>query len=233
MIEITPVTGLPEITEGDDLGALIAARIEVRDGDVLVVAQKIVSKAEGAMVAVDATREAAERARVVADESVEILARRGDLVISRTRHGFVCAHAGVDASNVPPGTLAILPRDPDGSAAALRARVRALTGAAVGIVISDTFGRPWREGQTNVALGVAGIAALRDHRGQTDTFGRRLEATIIAVADEIAGAAELVMGKADGVPVVLVRGYLDPGPPGTGADLIRPPAEDLFPGSGA
>lgn len=229
MIEIIPVTGLPEITEGDDLGALIAARVEVQGGDVVIVAQKIVSKAEGAMVVVDATHEAAERARVVAEESVEILARRGDLVISRTRHGFVCAHAGVDASNVPLGTLAILPRDPDASAEALRLRLRALTGAAVGVIISDTFGRPWREGQTNVALGVAGIAALRDHRGQEDTFGRRLQATIIAVADELAGAAELVMGKADGVPVALVRGYLDLGPAGTGADLIRPPAGDLFP----
>lgn len=231
MIEILPVQGLPEIVEGDDLSAMLSERIPLADGDVVVIAQKIVSKAEGAMVAVDPTLdETAERARVVAEESVEIIAVRGDLVISRTRHGFVCAHAGVDASNVPLGVVAVLPRDPDGSAARLVEGLLTASGAHVGVIISDTFGRPWRMGQTNVALGVAGLAALRDHRGEKDAFGRTLEATVIAVADELAGAAELVMRKSDGVPAAVIRGYLDLGPSGTGADLIRPIEEDLFRG---
>lgn len=230
MIEIVPIPGLPEIAPGDDLAALLADRFVFVTGDVVVLAQKIVSKAEGALVPIDPSADpSAERARVVADESVEIVARRGDLVISRTKHGFVCAHAGVDASNVPLGVVAVLPRDPDGSAAALAARLRDLSGARVAVIISDTFGRPWRMGQTNVALGVAGLAPLRDHRGEQDTFGRTLEATVIAVADELAGAAELVMRKSDGVPAAVVRGYLDAGDPGRGADLVRPPEEDLFP----
>ncbi|MGZ4206645.1 MAG: coenzyme F420-0:L-glutamate ligase [Actinomycetota bacterium] len=231
-IEIIPITGLPEIAEGDDLASLIAEHAEIRDGDVLVVAQKIVSKAEGRVVAIDAERPVAERARIVAGETVRVVARRGDTVIAQTAHGFVCANAGVDASNVPPGRLALLPADPDGSAEQLRARLREVASVQTGVVVSDTFGRPWRVGQTNVALGVAGIRSVRDHRGEKDSFGMELEATIIAVADEIAGAAELVMGKSDGIPVAIVRGLEGAAGDGTASDLIRPAAEDMFAAGG-
>ena len=203
-IEVIPVTDLPEIAEGDDLALLISQHAEIRDGDVVVVAQKIVSKSEGRIVEIDA-----DHPRIV---------------ISPTRHGFVCANAGVDASNVPPDRLALLPLDPDGSAEQLRAAL----GARIGVVISDTFGRAWRIGQTNVALGVAGIKAVRDHRGEKDSFGMELEATIIALADEIAGAAELVMGKSDGIPVAIVRGLEGAEGDGSARELIRTPEEDLF-----
>lgn len=232
-IEITPVRGLPEIAGGDDLAAMIAERAELRDGDVVVVSQKVVSKAEGRVVAVDPERRAEERARLAEKEAVRVVARRGDLVIVETHHGFVCAHAGVDGSNLPPDRLALLPEDPDASAERLRARLRELTGARVGVIVSDTFGRPWRVGQTDVAIGAAGISPVRDLRGERDAFGNPLVATVIAVADEIAGAAELVMGKSDGVPVAIVRG-LDVGGEGTARELIRPHDEDLFPrGTGA
>jgi coenzyme F420-0:L-glutamate ligase/coenzyme F420-1:gamma-L-glutamate ligase len=227
-LEILPVTGMPEVVEGDDVGALIAEHGPIRDGDVVVVAQKIVSKAEGRLVPVDPARRAEERARLVAEESVRVLARRGDLAIVETRHGYVCAQAGVDASNVPPDRLALLPVDPDASAGRIRARLRG-AGVDVGVIVADTFGRPWRVGQTNVALGVAGIAPLRDHRGEKDAFGLELEATLIAVADELAAAAELVMGKSDGVPVAIVRGWEGARGHGSGRDLIRPADEDLFP----
>jgi coenzyme F420-0:L-glutamate ligase/coenzyme F420-1:gamma-L-glutamate ligase len=223
-IEVVPVTGLPEIEEGDDLAALIAQHAEIRDGDVVVVAQKIVSKAEGRVIEIDPTRGRDERSKAVAQETARVVARRGDIVISQTRHGFVCANAGVDASNVPPDRLALLPLDPDGSAE----RLRAALGARVGVVVSDTFGRAWRIGQTNVALGVAGIKAVRDHRGEKDSFGMELEATIIAIADEIAGAAELVMGKSDGIPVAIVRGLEGADGDGSARELIRTPEEDLF-----
>jgi len=228
-LEVIPVAGLPEIEPGDDIAALIASRGELRHGDVVVVAQKIVSKAEGRVVTVDPTARSAERARVVASEAAEIVARRGDLVIARTRHGFVCAHAGVDASNVAPDRLVLLPLDPDASATGIRERIREVAGVDVAVIVSDTFGRPWRVGQTNIAIGVAGMAPIRDHRGEPDTFGTVLEATEIAVADELAGAAELVMRKSEGIPVALVRGYPDLGRPGRGSDLVRPPEEDLFP----
>lgn len=224
-IEVLAVRGLPEIGEGDDLASLIAGRADLRDGDVLVVAQKAVSKSEGRVVEID-PREP-ERAAWVRRESVRMVARRGEVIIAETPHGFVCANAGVDASNVPPGRLALLPLDPDGSAARIRERLRSITRADVGVIVSDTFGRPWRVGQTNVAIGVAGVAPLRDHRGDKDAFGNLLEATVIAVADEIAGAAELVMGKAEGIPAALVRGTATAGD-GTVGDLIRPAAEDLF-----
>jgi coenzyme F420-0:L-glutamate ligase/coenzyme F420-1:gamma-L-glutamate ligase len=228
-IEVIPVTGLPEIDPHHDLGALIAEHMRLEHGDVVVVAQKVVSKAEGRIVAIDPERRAEERARIVSAEAVEIVARRGNLVIARTRHGFVCAHAGVDASNVPADRLVLLPLDPDASAARIRARIAAVAGVEVAVIVSDTFGRPWRVGQTNVALGVAGLAPVRDHRGEIDSFETVLEATEIAVADELAGAAELVMRKSDGIPVAVVRGYDEHGEPGRGRDLIRPPAEDLFP----
>jgi coenzyme F420-0:L-glutamate ligase/coenzyme F420-1:gamma-L-glutamate ligase len=227
-LEIIPVTGLPEIVEGDDIARLVVDHAEVRDGDVVVVAQKIVSKAEGMLVAVDPNHRDEARARLVEDESVRIVAERGDLRIVETKHGFVCAHAGVDASNVPPDTLALLPRDPDASARRIREGISASSGASVGVIVSDTFGRPWRMGQTNVALGVAGIAALRDHRGEKDAYGTPLQATVIAIADELAGAAELVMGKSEAIPVAIVRGLEGAAGEGSGRDLIRPPEEDLF-----
>jgi coenzyme F420-0:L-glutamate ligase/coenzyme F420-1:gamma-L-glutamate ligase len=225
-LEILPVVGLPEVVEGDDLAALIAGHASLRDGDVIVVAQKIVSKSEGRMIAVDPARRAEERARLVRQESARVVAERGEIVIVETHHGFVCANAGIDASNVPPDHVALLPVDPDASAARLRAGLAPV--ADVGVIVSDTFGRPWRLGQTNVAIGVAGIAPLRDHRGEKDSFGLELTATIIAIADEIAGAAELVMGKSDGIPVAIVRGLEGVAGTGTARDLVRPAAEDLF-----
>lgn len=227
-IEIVPVLGIPEIAEGDDIAGLISARAALLDGDVVVVAQKIVSKAEGRMVKVDPARRAEERERLIEQEAVEVLARRGDLVIARTRHGFVCAAAGVDASNVPPDRIALLPEDPDASARRIRAGLRASGGVDVGVIVADTFGRPWRIGQTNVALGVAGIRPVRDHRGAKDGYGQVLEATVIAVADEIAGAAELVMGKLDGIPAAVVRGLEGLAGDGAALELVRAPAEDLF-----
>lgn len=227
-IEVIPVTGIPEVEDGDDLAALIAAAAALRDGDVVVVAQKVVSKAEGRMVAIDPLRRTEERARLIAEETVDVLARRDELVISRTRHGFVCANAGVDASNVPPDRIALLPVDPDASAARIRAGLEERAGVRVGVIVSDTFGRPWRVGQTNVTLGVAGMRPLRDHRGEKDSYGQLLEATLIAIADEVAGAAELVMGKTDGIPVAIVRGLDGAEGEGSGAELIRPAGEDLF-----
>jgi dehydro coenzyme F420 reductase / coenzyme F420-0:L-glutamate ligase / coenzyme F420-1:gamma-L-glutamate ligase len=227
-LEILPVAGLPEIEEQDDIASLIAEHAQLYDADVVVVAQKIVSKAEGRVVPVDPARRGQARAQAVSEESVRVVARRGDLVIAQTRHGFVCANAGVDASNVPPDRLALLPLDPDGTALSLRARLLAITGCSVGVIITDTFGRPWRMGQTNVALGVAGVRPLRDHRGEKDAFGMELEATIIAIADEIAGAAELVMGKSDGIPVAIVRGLEGAAGEGEGRELVRPAEEDLF-----
>jgi coenzyme F420-0:L-glutamate ligase/coenzyme F420-1:gamma-L-glutamate ligase len=226
-----PLPGLPEVRAGDDLAAMIADAAEaavagLRGGEALVVAQKVVSKAEGRIVEVDpadrerARREWAER------EARRIVARRDDLLIAETAGGFVCANSGVDASNLPPDRLALLPLDPDGSASRLRQSLKARD-ADVGVVISDTFGRAWRAGQTNVAIGVAGISAVRDHRGDKDTFGSLLEATVIAVADEIAGAAELVMGKTNGVPAAIVRG-LDVAGEGSARELVMPPERDLF-----
>jgi coenzyme F420-0:L-glutamate ligase/coenzyme F420-1:gamma-L-glutamate ligase len=227
-IEIIPVEGLPEIGPGADLATLIADHSSVRDGDVVVVTSKAVSKAEGRLVEVDPTDRERARREWAERETVRVVARRGDLVIAETVHGFVCAHAGVDGSNVPADRIALLPLDPDGSAERLREGLKA-RGADAGIVLSDTFGRPWRAGQTNVAIGVAGLVPMRDHRGEKDVFGTLLEATVIAVADEVASAAELVMGKNDGIPVAIVRGlparWLGAG---SAREIVRPPDEDLF-----
>jgi coenzyme F420-0:L-glutamate ligase/coenzyme F420-1:gamma-L-glutamate ligase len=227
-IEIIPVEGLPEIGQGTDLATLIADRSTVRDGDVVVVTSKVVSKMEGRLVEVDpADREAARR-EWAEREAKRVVARRGDLLIAETEHGFVCAASGVDGSNLPPDRLALLPLDPDGSAVRLRDALTA-RGADVGVVISDTFGRPWRAGQTNVAIGVAGLRPMRDLRGDKDTFGTVLESTVIAVADEVAAAAELVMGKTDGVPVAIVRGLAKESfGDGAARELIRPADEDMF-----
>ena len=241
MIELHPVTGLPEVTPGDDLADLLAERARLADGDILVVAQKVVSKAEGRLrdmreiTPSDQALEIAHRngsdprqVQAVLDESVRLL-RTERVIIAETRHGFVCANAGVDHSNVPGGEiLCLLPVDPDASAAALRERLRELTGRSVAVIVSDTFGRAWRIGIQNVALGVAGMPAVVDYRGKDDDFGRTMVGTVVAIADELAGAAELAMGKTDRVPVVIIRGYRAEGDPGTGRQLIRPPEEDMF-----
>ena len=228
-VELIAVEGMPEVRPGDDIATLIATAAEVRDGDVLVVTQKIVSKAENQLVAVDPADPLSHKA-LVEEESVRVLRRRGDLVISETRHGFVCANAGVDRSNLDDGVAALLPRDSDRSARRIRDRLRDATGAEVGVIVSDTFGRPWRKGLVDVAIGCAGIAAVVDLRGTADAAGHELQVTEVAVADEIAAAAELVMGKADGVPVAIVRG-LDPRwlrEASVKAEIVRPPSEDLF-----
>ena len=239
MISISPVEGLPEIREGDDLAALIAECAQLEDGDVLVVAQKVVSKAEGRVVEL-AGVEPSERARelaadqdprqleVILGESARIVRTRPPLVIAETSHGFVCASAGVDASNAPaPETVVLLPEDPDASAARLRERLRDLAGADVGVIVSDSFGRAWREGTTDVAIGLAGVRPLLDLKGVRDAAGYELHATVIAVADELAGAAELAMGKTDGVPAVVIRG-VDARGEGSARELVMPPERDLF-----
>lgn len=222
-VEVVPVRGLPEIAAGDDLAGLIAGAADLRDGDVVAVTQKVVSKSEGRMVAEGDGKEAWVRR-----EARRVVARRGDLVIAETRHGFVCANAGVDASNVAEGFLTLLPEDPDGSAERIRAGLADRTGRDVAVVVTDTFGRPWRRGLVNVAIGCAGIPSLVDLRGTKDAAGRVLEATVVAHADEVAAAAGLVMGKADRVPVAIVRGLGPGAPAGPARDLVRPPEEDLF-----
>ena len=224
---VLPVRGIGEVRPGDDLAALICAAVDLVEGDVVVVTSKVVSKAEGRLVQVSGDREAA-RLTAVADETVRVVARRGTTTIAQTRHGLVLAAAGVDASNMLAGELALLPLDPDASAAALRAALLAQTGLTVAVVVSDTLGRPWRVGQTDCAIGVSGLAPIRDARGTADMHGAVLEVTEIAVADELAAAAELVKGKADGVPIVVVRG-LDLPDDGRGAGaLVRPAAQDWF-----
>lgn len=226
-IEIFGVHGIGEVTVRTDLAREINNRTDLRDGDVVVVTSKAVSKAEGRVVEVDPLEREGERLRWVERESRRFVARRGPLVIAETAHGFVCANAGVDGSNLPPDRLALLPADPDGSATRIRERLHEMSGRRVAVVISDTFGRPWRTGQVNVAIGVAGMPALRDHRGEKDAYGNVLEATLIAEADEIASSAELVMGKTDEVPVAIVRGLAARGD-GSARDLLRPAEEDLF-----
>lgn len=234
-IEVIPVAGVGEVRSGDLVAdVLVAAMAEVGepvlvDGDVLVVTQKIVSKAEGRLVRVDPEDPDAV-VGLVESEARRVLRRRGDLRITETTHGFVCANSGVDVSNIEAGWAALLPKDPDRSARRIRDRLRAHLGVEVGVVISDTFGRAWRQGVTDVAIGCAGVAAVVDLRGSPDAYGREMVATEIAVADELAGAAELVMGKAANIPAAIVRG-IDPTwlrESSVAAELIRPPAEDLF-----
>lgn len=238
-LRIIPVRGLPEVRAGDDVAALIAGAAELADRDVVVVAQKIVSKAEGRVVRLDEIEPSARARELAGDEdprrfeailreAAEIVRVRPPLVIAQTRNGFICASAGVDASNAPePGTLVLLPEDPDASAGRLRDRFREVVGADVGVIVSDSFGRPWRQGTTDVAIGAAGITVLRDLRGTRDRIGYELRSTQIAVADELAGAAELVMGKADGVPAAIIRG-LDIGGDGDAREIVIPPERDLF-----
>ena len=233
-LEVWGVEGIGEIRPGDQLGDIIADACAdppngpLQDGDVLVVTQKIVSKAEGRLVEIDADDPLSHK-QLVEDEAARVVRRRGDLLITETKHGFICANSGVDLSNVERGYAALLPIDSDRSARRVRDIVRARLGCAVGVIVSDTFGRPWRKGLTDVAIGVAGIAGVVDLRGAPDALGRVMQVTEVAVADEIAGAAELVMGKSSGVPVGVVRGvdrsWLRDA---TIAELIRPPQEDLF-----
>jgi coenzyme F420-0:L-glutamate ligase/coenzyme F420-1:gamma-L-glutamate ligase len=228
-IELIPLEGLPEIEPGDDLAALLEPLVAANaasDGDVVAITQKVVSKAEGRLVPAD------DRAAWVERETVDVVARRGDLVITRTRHGFVCANAGVDASNVRDGFLTLLPEDPDASAERLQKELSARLGLSrLGVVITDTFGRPWREGVVDVAIGCAGLPALVDLRGTGDDHGKELETTVVALADAVAAASGLVMTKTARVPAALVRG-LDAAkgdaPPGPASSLVRRPEDDLF-----
>jgi len=229
-LEVFAIEGIPEVRAGDDLARLVAtAEPHLRDGDVVVVTQKVVSKAEDAMVRIDAADPRRHKA-IVEAESVRIIRRRGDLIISETRHGFVCANAGVDLSNVDEGWAARLPDDSDRSARRIRDGLRAALGVEVAVIISDTFGRPWRRGLTDVAIGCAGIRAVVDLRGTQDDRGRELQVTEVCVVDELASAAELVMGKATGVAAAVVRG-VDAAWLGRGevrSEVVRPPQEDLF-----
>jgi coenzyme F420-0:L-glutamate ligase / coenzyme F420-1:gamma-L-glutamate ligase len=229
-LHIWPIRGIPEVRRGDDLAGLIAAaEPTLADGDVVVVTQKVVSKAEGAMARIDPNDPRGHKA-IVEDQSVRIVRRRGDLVISETKHGFVCANAGVDLSNVDDGWAALLPEDSDRSARRIRDGLRAVLGVEVAVIVSDTFGRPWRRGLTDVAIGCAGIQAVVDLRGTEDSRGRVLQVTEVCVVDELAAAAELVMGKATGVAAAVVRG-VDSSWLGRGevhAEVVRPPQEDLF-----
>jgi coenzyme F420-0:L-glutamate ligase/coenzyme F420-1:gamma-L-glutamate ligase len=245
-IQIFPVAGLPEIKAGDHLANLIVSacakrNLRIAKGDIFVIAHKIVSKAEGRMIYLDSvapSEQAIQWARpfqkdprlvqLILNESARIVRMDRGVIISETRHGFVCANAGVDSSNVPEGHAVLLPEDPDASARSLQKTLTKAFAASIGVIISDTFGRPWREGIVNVALGVAGTIAIEDYRGKRDTAGKTMTATLIARADEIASAAELVMGKTDGVPVALVRGVTRTSNRGTGRDLIRPAGKDLF-----
>ena len=231
MLSIIPVHGMPEVRPGDVIADLVAdaAGPDLRSGDVVVVTQKVVSKSEGRLVAVDPDDPAAHR-RLAEAEAVRVLRRRGDLVVTETHHGFVCANAGVDLSNVERGWAALLPVDPDRSARRIRDGLRACLQIEVAVIVSDTFGRAWRRGATDVAIGTAGLAGVVDLRGGVDALGRELQVTEVCVADEVAAAADLVMGKARAVPVAVVRG-LDPAFLREGSvrsEVVRPHAEDLF-----
>ncbi len=238
-IEILPIVGIGEVVPGDEIAELVlevagpdrarAGNPTLTDGDVVVVTQKIVSKAENRVVPVDPD-DPRSHLPLVLDESTRVLRRRGDLIIAETRHGFVCANAGVDRSNLRAGTAALLPVDPDRSAHRIREALRRLAGLEVAVIVSDTFGRAWRRGLCDVALGCSGIGAIADLRGTADAYGQELHVTEVCVADEIASAAELVMGKSSGIPVAVVRG-VDPSwfrESSVKAEVVRPAGEDLF-----
>jgi len=230
-VSIIPLRGIGEAQPGDDVMELLVrgmenSRVTLQEGDVVVVTHKLISKVEGRIVEVGTEPEA--HRDLILQEASAILRRRDALVITETPHGFVCANAGVDRSNVAPGRAVLLPIDPDRSARRIRARILNTFGVSVGVVITDTFGRAWRHGLTDVAIGVAGIPAIVDHRGTPDTFGNTLEVTEVAVADEIAAAADLVMGKARSIPAVVMRGLGLAPHDGSAADLIRKPSDDLF-----
>ncbi len=230
-LSVIPVTGVGEVAPGDDLAGMLAsalAYLDLADGDVLVVTHKVVSKAEGAVIELEGDGPDSHR-HIVEAEARRIIRRRGSLVIAETRHGFVCANAGVDRSNAQPGTVVLLPEDPDRSARRIRERLRAELGVEPVVIISDTFGRPWRRGLVDVAIGIAGMNPIHDLRGTQDTFGRVLDVTEVNVADEAAGAADLVMGKAAGICAAVIRGlHISPGAGSIATHVIRPPSEDLF-----
>ncbi len=229
-LEVLPVEGIGEVSPGDDVASLVGDRLAALNptsGDVLVVTHKIVSKAEGAVVEIDGDEEEFKQ-RLVRDEAVSIIRRRGDLIIAETKHGFICANAGVDRSNAGDGTMILLPDDPDRSAHRIRTRLERRFDIDLAVIISDTFGRPWRRGLTDVAIGISGLIAIQDLKGTRDWTGRELDVTEIAVVDELASAADLVMGKASGVPAALIRGYEGPRGEGRYTDLVRPVDEDLF-----
>ncbi len=228
-ISLFPLEGIGEVHPGDDLASMIvesaqSGNIGIVDRDIIVITHKVVSKAEGQIREIPDEKAYRE---LVESEAVRIVRRRGDLVIAQTRHGFICANGAVDRSNVEAGYAVLLPVDPDRSAHRIRTLIERMTGASIGVVITDTFGRPWRRGLTDVAIGISGLPSLIDLRGTTDTHGNMLEVTEIAAVDEIASAADLVMGKATGIPAAIVRGLHLEGD-GRVADLIRPPGEDLF-----
>lgn len=246
-LTIIPVPGFPEVSAGDDLAAILlgccaASPLSLEDGDVLVVTHKVVSKAEGRVVALtgiepsdlarryaEAYEKDARHVEVVLRESARIVRMDRGVLIAQTHHGFVCANAGVDASNVPgEDAVCLLPRDPDESARALREHIHDTLGKDVAVVITDSFGRPWRWGIVNVAIGVAGMEAIADYRGALDQWGREMVASVIAVADELAAAAELVMGKTEACPVALVRGYSYPRGEGSASQLVMPAEKDMF-----
>lgn len=246
MIKIVGLEGIPEIKVGDDLGEIIVRAAErqglgIEDGDVVVVTQKIVSKAEGRILNLDGVEPssfALEVARssgkdprhveAILRETRRIVKMRGHVLVMETRHGFVCANAGVDLSNIGGGRASLLPEDPDESARRIRRRIMELTNREVAVIVTDTWGRPWRLGQVDFAIGVAGMKPLRDYRGERDSFGYELKATNIAVADELAAAAELAKGKLSGIPAVIIRGYEYPKGEGRATDMNRPIEEDLF-----
>ena len=229
-LSIIPVTGIGAVQPGEDVAAVITAALApdgLHDGDIVVVTHKIVSKAEGAVAEVIGDEEEA-RIELVESEAVSIVRRRGDLIIAETKHGFICANAGVDRSNAEPGTFIRLPDDPDKSAHRIRTRLEKAHQARIGVIVSDTFGRPFRHGLTDVAIGISGVPGVIDLKGEDDWFGRTLEVTEIALADEMASAADLVMGKSEGIPAAIIRGWVGPREDGRGSDLVRPVSEDLF-----
>ena len=229
-LTVIPVTGIGVVSEGEDVAEVLAGPLRdlgIVDGDVVVVTHKIVSKAEGAVVDIEGDEDEFKK-QLVEDIAKSIVRRRGDLIIAETKHGFICANAGVDRSNADPSTLVLLPEDPDRSAHRIRNRLRRIFGLDLPVVITDTFGRPWRHGLTDVAIGVSGLLPIDDLRGTSDWTGHTLDVTEVAVIDEIAAAADLVMGKSSGIPAAVVRGYTGPRGDGRATDLIRPADQDLF-----
>lgn len=229
-LEIHPLLGIGSVSPGDDVAAHIEeplARLSPVEGDVLVVTHKIVSKAEGAIRQIEGDEEEFKLA-LVEEVAKSIVRRRGNLIIAETKHGFICANAGIDRSNADPGTVILLPDDPDRSAHRIRTRLQRSIGIDMPVIISDTFGRPWRRGLTDIAIGISGLLPILDLKGSRDWSGRELDVTEVAVADELAAAADLVMGKSDGIPAALVRGYEGPRGDGRATELVRPVDEDLF-----
>lgn len=229
-LEIHPLRGIGVVVTGDDVAAVLAPAIEnlgPEPGDVLVVTHKIVSKAEGAVREITGDEDEFKKS-LVEEIAASIVRRRGDLIIAETSHGFVCANAGVDRSNAAPGTMVLLPDDPDRSAHRIRNRLRRMFDIDFPVIISDTFGRPWRRGLTDIAIGISGLVPILDLRGERDWSGRTLDVTEVAIADELASAADLVMGKSEGVPAALIRGYSEGRGDGRASDLVRPVDEDLF-----